>query len=156
MLERELGRRNDPGAGHQKDAVRELVVATQITDQIIERAVDLGRGTSAVEKYLAAATDHEPDCAVTNLAHLPRQRDDRAEAGAPGVHLRLREVQRVFALDAARRHVVADGVTDDLAVAVDRESQLRLRHVPGRVAPDRDLLAGSGNAARRRLKEDFR
>ena len=86
---------------------------------------------------------------------LPRQGDDRAEGGAGAVDLGLRQVDRVLALDAAGRDVVADGVAGDLARRVDQQRHLRLRHVPRRVAPDRDRLARRRDAIRRGLEEDF-
>ena len=54
---------------------------------------------------------------VDLLGRLRREQNARAERAASVVDLGLRQVERIFALDVARAHIVADGVADDLAAA---------------------------------------
>ena len=70
--------------------------------------------------------------------------------------LRLRQVQRIFALDVAAAQVVADGVADHGTVAGDGQRQLGFGHDPPRVAAQVHRDAGTNDAIRRRLEEQFR
>ena len=85
-------------------------------------------------------------------------RDDRrAERARAGVDLRLRQVERVRALDVAGRHVVPDRDSRDRAVLAQHEPDLGLGDVPGRVRahPDRRARA-DGATAGRVLQEELR
>src|SRR5262249_10142390 len=70
--------------------------------------------------------------------------------------LGLRQVERVFTLDIARTHVVADGVADDFEFRRDYQSQLWFGDIPVAVGADADALAGAGNAVGRGLEEQLR
>jgi len=72
------------------------------------------------------------------------------------VHLGLRKIERVFPLDVASAHVVADGVADELQARRQHQGKLRLGDAPLAVAADMDAVVGAGDAVRRRLEEYFR
>ena len=78
----------------------------------------------------------------------------RADRAGRCVHLRLAQVERVRALDLARRDVVADRVREDLAALSDHDPDLGLGDVPGRVAADPDRLARPHRAPRRRVLQE--
>ena len=63
--------------------------------------------------------------------------------------LRLRQVERVLALDRARGDVVADRVAGDVAVLAEHEPDLRLRDVPGRVGSGRRSVGRARRCAGR-------
>src|SRR5262249_57771214 len=65
------------------------------------------------------------------------------------------QVQRVLALDVARRDVVADGVAGDLTMRGDQHGDLRLGNVPGRVAADADGSVVAAHARGRALEEQL-
>src|SRR5262249_6840474 len=88
--------------------------------------------------------------------HAAGERDDWAEGAAVVVDLRLRQVERVFALDVAGAHVVADGVADDLEPRRQYQRDLRLRHRPAAVVTNPHALAGADYAIGGRLEEEFR
>ena len=68
------------------------------------------------------------------------------ETGADGagsvVHLGLGQVQRILSLDGPTAHIVAYGISDDLAL-VRYKGQLRLGDVPCRVRAYADGLKGA-------------
>jgi hypothetical protein len=68
----------------------------------------------------------------------------------------LRQVERIFALDVPRRHVIAGTVTDYVERAVQNQGELGLGHVPPAVATDADLHAGAHHAVAQRLEEELR
>ena len=126
----------------------------QVVGQLVERALDLRRARLARERRAAAARDLEGDRQIlqpVGVADVDAG-TDRARAV---VDLRLRQVERVVALDVARRDVVADGVADDLAGAVDHQRQLRLGHVPGAVVAHADRHVVAGDAPAVRLEEQL-
>src|SRR5204862_459885 len=69
---------------------------------------------------------------------------------------RLRQVERVLALDVPRAHVVADRVADDRAARGHDERELGLGHIPACVAADPHGLAAPTHTMRRRLEEELR
>ena len=72
----------------------------------------------------------------------PGGHDRGAERARGLVDLRLRQVERVLALDRPAGHVVAGHVAEQLAGGVEHEAELGLRHVPVGVGADADGLAG--------------
>ncbi len=66
-----------------------------------------------------------------------------AEGAAAVVDLGLRKIEGIGALDVARAHVVADGVSDDLAAWIDDESEFGLGYGPGGVVADFDVAVGA-------------
>ncbi len=81
------------------------------------------------------------------------EQDARAQRARAVVDLGLRQVERVLALDVARRDVVADAKADDLAVRVHDQRQLGLGHVPGAVGAHADRLLVADDAPADRLQE---
>ena len=71
------------------------------------------------------------------------------------VDLGLRQVERVGALDRARREVVGRQVADDLATGVDDQRELGLGDVPGRVGADSQRRARCPHARGGRLEEQL-
>jgi len=68
----------------------------------------------------------------------------------------LRQVERIFPLDVAAAHVVADRVAENAAGAVQHEAEFGFGHLPGRVAAQADGLARADGPRRRRFEEQFR
>ena len=75
--QREIGRRNDAGAGHQEDAVREIELPAEERDQLLERALHLHVCVSPVKADPAVANHVQADRQVAEGV-----RDRRA--GCPG------------------------------------------------------------------------
>src|SRR6185312_9412512 len=69
------------------------------------------------------------------------------------IDLCLRQIERVFAFDVTRAHVVADGVASDLAAWVEQQRQFRLGHRPLRIGSNANRLAGPDNATGCGLKK---
>ena len=80
--------------------------------------------------------------------------DGRPERARAGVDLRLRQVERVGALDVARGDVVADRDAGDVAALAEHEPDLRLGHGPGRVGADADRRARADRAPAGRVLEE--
>ena len=70
-----------------------------------------------------------------------------ADRACSGEDLRLRDVERVGALDVAARDVVADRHGDRRPVLAEHEAELRLGHVPPGVAANANRPAGADRAA---------
>src|SRR5688572_13012555 len=81
--------------------------------------------------------------------------NERTKRGGTVVGFRLRQIQGVFPLDRARRHIVADRHADDLAGRRDYQRHLRFRYIPGRIAADTDRVSWRDDAAWIRLEEQF-
>ena len=107
------------------------------------------RGRS-LERDRPAATDDELDLHAGKLGHRGHRRHHRPDRARTLVDLRLRQVERVLALDVARTHVVADGVADDLPRRRDDQRQFRLGHAPLGVGADAHRFAGGGTTRARR------
>ena len=78
-----------------------------------------------------------------------------AKAGAMGVHLGLREIEWIFALDRTRRDVVANRVAHHFTAGIHEQHQLWLWDIPARIAPDANRATGSDYAAGCCLQEDL-
>src|SRR5690606_3130455 len=147
--------RHDARAGEQECAAGEGQLAEQVAGQFLQTALDL-RGAGIAAKHLAAAAqDRQGDRQVGHGLRLA-QADGRADRAGTVVDLGLRQVQRVLALDAARGHVVADGVAADGPGAVQHQYQLRLGHVPATVAAHAHRLAVAAAAPAGGLEEQLR
>src|SRR5690606_17534582 len=127
-------------ARHQERALGKAQLATQIARQVAERALHLRAPRLPLEHGFAAALDAQADRDVPERI-FGADEDRRADRAAAIIDLRLRQVERVFALDVARRHVVARAVTDDLHVPVQHQRELRLWHVPAAVFANADAHA---------------
>ncbi|MCU0592390.1 MAG: hypothetical protein MUC57_13070, partial [Desulfobacterales bacterium] len=68
----------------------------------------------------------------------------------------LREIERVLALNASRRNIVADTVADDFTPRVDNQCQFRLGHVPRAVSSNEDSAAVSNRSPSAGLKKKLR
>ena len=111
LEERDVARRDEAGPGQQDRPDGERERPAQPGGELLERPHDpLGRRLVFVDGLVAAADAH-PD--RERRRRLGRRHDRRAERAGAVVHLGLREVERVLALDAPRGHVVADREPDD-------------------------------------------
>ena len=68
---------------------------------------------------------HDARISIDNLGRM-RQRtcahqNSRSERATAVVHLGLRQIERILALDVARTHVVADGVAGDVSSGADQQ-----------------------------------
>ena len=86
---------------------------------------------------------------------LVARHEHRAKHGTTVENLRLRQVERIFALDVPRRDVVADRVADELAVRAEHVGQLGFRHRDRRVGADGRGGVGTDAARVAALGEDF-
>src|SRR6185436_14984481 len=148
--QREVLPRDDARSRRQDRALRKVELHEQEVGQLVQRALDLRRPRLARERDAARARDLQGDRQIAQAIRVADV-DAGADRARAVVDLRLRQVERVVALDVARRHVVADGVTDDLTGAVDDQRQLRLGDVPLAVVADADRHAVSGHAPAVRL-----
>src|SRR6058998_4094796 len=123
---------HEPGARQQIGAGRKQVVADEPGGEVVERAAHAGGRDLALVRDGAAALDHDGDVEDGRLL-VVGQPHHGAQRARLAVDLGLRQVQRIFALDVARRDVVAHRVAGDLAVGGDEHGDLRLGNVPGRV-----------------------
>ena len=89
------------------------------------------------------------------VGDVARQDDGARQAQRVVVDLGLRQVERVGALDRARREVVGRQVADHLATGVDDQRQLGLGDVPGRVGADSQRRARCPHARGGRLEEEL-
>ena len=103
--------RDDAGAGQEEAAAGKAVVAEEIFDEWADR-VSFRRSGGRRKTYLARLRISADLCGGGH--GFAADEDAGAEGAAAVVDLGLREVERVFAFDVARAHVVADGVADDL------------------------------------------
>src|SRR5262249_26171583 len=110
------------------------------------------RRLAGEELVSVGAEDAHPDLELRRCALGGKDRGPE-RAGA-GEKLGLREVERVFALDGARRDVVADRVPVDFAVVAKHERDLRLGNVPARVAADADRPARADRAPTQGVLEE--
>src|SRR5207247_1921555 len=115
--------------------MRELVLAEEPIDELPRAAPHTRRRGLAAENGLTAAGYCQLDRQVRWVDILSRN-DHRAEGTRAHIHFRLRQVERIRALDITRGHVVADGVAEDSAIRRCYDRQLRLRHVPLRIGAD--------------------
>jgi hypothetical protein len=145
-LEREVVGRDEPRACEQHAAGRHRVVADQPLDQVRERAAHLRGGGLAREQLAPVAVDdphanHQRDLPVVGDED---RRPDRARACE---RLRLRDVERVLALDRAGGDVVADRQAGEGSCWTEDDAHLGLGDVPGRVSADADRLARTDRPA---------
>src|SRR5690349_18061525 len=147
--------RHQAGTGRQHYAVGMDVGSHQVAGEIVELAVQRGRTGLAVPGDRAVAPDRQLDGQTVGVGDLPGGADRRTERAAAQVDLRLRQVERVLALDRPGRHVVAHGVAGDLAEAVDDQGDLGFRDVDHRVGTYRYRLSVADHPPGRRLEEQL-
>ncbi len=148
-------RRDDAGSGHEECSVRESVFAEKVGGQIGRFALELRERGGAGKNHTAAAQDFDLDRSG-GRQRIAADENARAQRATAVVDLGLRKIERIFALDIARAHIVADGVADDLAARVDEQRQLRLGNRPRSVGANAHVAAGAGDAARRGFEEKLR
>src|SRR5438105_3541723 len=115
----------------------------------------VGDRRDPVEDRCAGALDCHADPRSRDV-DLPCEDGGRTDRAAAVVDLRLWQEERILSLDAARAHVVAARIRDDLAVGVGENSELGLGHVPGRILAHADLAAIGNDAPPRGLEEELR
>src|SRR5947207_15129876 len=105
-MERKVIGRHDAGAGEEKGAVREGIVARQPAYQVFQVAGHGGKGCGAGEGHRAAALDFQPNRHAFEWRHGVSERDDRPERAATVVDLGLGQIEWIFAFDVAGTHVI--------------------------------------------------
>ena len=118
-------------------------------------ALQLARAGGALEHLGGAARDHHRDLDAVGIRHFVRRDDRRPAREAAVVDLRLRQVERVVALDVPRRHVVGQRVAEDGAAARHDDAHLGLGGGEGGVLAAADRLARPGRARRGGLEEQL-
>src|SRR6185436_17966137 len=146
---------HDAGAGHQESSLRKTELSTEIAGQLSQAALHLRARGLALEHRFTSAANAELDRHVGERL-LVTQHDGRADGAAAVVHLGLRQVERVVALDVARGDVVARAVADDLEIAIQDQRELGLRHVPLGVAPHPNVHAVAHGTYADGLEEQLR
>jgi hypothetical protein len=96
----EAGWGNDAGAGHQKAALGEGVVAVQIVDQRSRIALQFAERHLARERQASGAVNLDGDFGPRRQRAFAHQ-DTRAESAATVVDLGLRQIERVLTFDIA-------------------------------------------------------
>ena len=130
--------------------------AKQPPKQLDGRALHRGHRHLVRVERPAGADDPHLDADLLPRRGRADRHEARADAAAAVIHLGLRQVERVRALDAARGHVVAEDERLQLSVRPGNRAEFRLGHVPVRVSPDAELLSGADRGARRSLDEQLR
>src|SRR6266446_593354 len=154
--ESEVIRRNDAGPGQKNDSMRKTRLATEPTDQVFKRSRHSIQAGGAFEDFDAIAFNRETNRDMVGRRHTVGECDDRPQGTAIIVDLGLWQVERIFSLDVASAHVVADREPDDLKMGRDDQSQLRLGHAPLAVAANVNPAARIDHALRIGLEEQFR
>src|SRR4051812_14542457 len=96
--------------------MRKRLAAEKVFGKFLERAFDAVDGSLATEDHVAlAAKDLNLDIPRTHFGFTRVDVDERTQRAGAVVDLRLRQIEKIFAFDIARTHVVADRVADDLA-----------------------------------------
>src|SRR5713226_1418823 len=154
--EGEIIRRNNAGSREEYDAVRKTGFAPQPTNEIIQRTGHRAKRSGAFKHRGSIALDFQIDCDMIQRRHVVGESNDGAQGATIVVHLGLRQVKRVFALNIASAHVIADGVADDLQLRGDDQCQFRFRHTPLAVTADMDSAARTDDAMRIGFEEQLR
>ncbi len=115
----------------EQDSVGKVILEEEIGDQFIEAALEFACTCFALPVDLTIALDDQANSKVVGIRYLPGGGNSWSQRAAVGIDFGLRQIQRVFALDTARTHVVANGVADNLGRGVDDEHKLWLWDVPG-------------------------
>ncbi len=136
---------HNPGASKKKATIGKIVVAKEKLGEIREFAFHLCERSRAVENRCAGAVNLHFDRGVARQRFA--NHDAWAERATPAVNLGLRKVEWIFALDIARAHVIADGVSEDSATRIDGQGDLWLWHVPCRITANAHLSGGPSHSA---------
>src|SRR5439155_23015843 len=147
--------RHDRRAREQPRAERQAVGRIEHADELLRLAGHVGDGSRAGEDGATLPFDRQADTRARDVDR-PRQHGGGPDGAAPVVDLGLGQEQRILARDAARAHVVAARVRDDLAARIRQHRQLRFGHVPGRIAAHADVTALRHDAPSRGLEEELR
>ena len=107
------------------------------------------------EDGVPVSPDRQAHVQILPIYGVVGQRDHRAQRAGVAVHLGLREVERVLALDIAAADVVADRVAYGLCVWIHDQRQFRFRHAPVAIAPQPDPIVGADDLAPDRLEKDL-
>src|SRR3954452_9325309 len=106
VLERELVGRDDAGAGEQDGARRVRELGEEGGGELREAALHLADRRRAFEDARAVTLDPDLDGGRGDVAGIAGQHDRSGQPERVVVDLGLRQVERVGALDGARRDVV--------------------------------------------------
>ena len=93
-LEGELVRGDDPGAGQQEAAVRELILAEEVVDQLLQATLEAGQFRRSTEDLLALAVDLKHDLRLQR-DQLVADENARTQSAAGAVDLRLWQIERI-------------------------------------------------------------
>src|SRR5207248_3685946 len=135
-------------------ARREQVVAAEVDDERVQPAVQHARVRRTPEQRTSLAPDLT---AYGEGIRIERGGgyDEGTEGATPVVDFGLRQVERVLALDIARRQVVPDRVARDGEPRIEQQRQLGLRHGPGRVRARDDGGVRAGHTRRGGFEEQL-
>ena len=114
---------------------------TQPADQFVESANDLARVGVAGEGDRSVANDAERNGERLSRRRL-EQRDPGSQPATGVVHLGLRQVERILALDVATAHVIADSESHQPQSRREHQGELRLGNVPSSVRANLHRFAG--------------
>src|SRR5919112_4381130 len=151
-LQREIILWHDPRAGHQEGPDGDGELPAQIGRKLLQRALHLRQIYLVLEDDGILAPDAQGDA---EAQHRIRSRENDAwpQRARTVVDFGLGEIQRILALNIARRDIVAGGVTDDLHPAVDDQDQFGLGHVPTAVPADAYPVPGADDPPPRGLEK---
>src|SRR5262249_52542820 len=110
----------------------------------------------AVEDRFTFPVDGDADTEIGPDCHPGLQPDTRPNGTRSFVNFGLWQIQRIFALDVARTHVVPDGEADHLHPRIDDDDQFRLRDRPLRVVTNADGIAVAHRVPAKTLHENLR
>src|SRR5437867_1476817 len=147
--------RNERRAGEKPRAHRQRVRRVQHGRELGGLARHVGDRRGPIEDRFSGALDGHVHLRSRDV-DVPREHSGGADRAAAVVDLRLREEERIFALDASRAHVVPAREGDDLGVRVRQDGELGFGHVPRRVLAYADLGAVRNDAPPGGLEEEFR
>src|SRR6185312_17025902 len=95
----------------------EAALAEKIVDEDLGGALHLGERGRAIKFRLSFAHDFNAN-RRRGKQRFGADQYAGAQRAASVINLRLGKIERVFAFDIARTHVVADGIADDLAMLI--------------------------------------
>src|SRR6185503_15754575 len=138
LLETDVHGLDDTGSGGEHGPGRHRVRAAEPVDDLRELALELARAGGSAEDFAAGAVHAAGQLEGVGILDLVGSHDHGPEREAAVVDLRLRQVERVLALDVPGGDVVGQGVAEDGAAAADHDRELGLGGGEGRIAPAPD------------------
>ena len=108
---------DDAGAGEQHRSGGHVDwIAIRYSISVFDFAVQLRRRSAAGERLPSPRSDRAGHLEIVGIGQFVRRDDHRTERAAGRVYLRLRQVERILALDVPGRNIVGERVADDLAL----------------------------------------